>query len=183
MRLKEIQKYDLGCRARINTYCSMSICCLCRALKGEPHTVLFEFVPETSDELAVVPGNIVFVLQKGADNWASVIFNERVRALSAVGKLRKHLREDPQLASPSFNYLYQSVIIHSLSSLSLSEGTCSLQLPGAFGNHVCFQTEEGEEFSFCFSLGFRVDCCKRQTPNHHSSLDYFLFCVYIFLFL
>lgn len=50
-----------------------------RALEGEPHTVLYEFVPETSDELAVVPGNIVFVLQKGADNWASVVFNERVR--------------------------------------------------------------------------------------------------------
>ncbi|XP_070708710.1 neutrophil cytosol factor 2 [Pempheris klunzingeri] len=48
-----------------------------RALEGVPHTVMFEFVPETSDELAVVPGNIVFVLQKGADNWASVIFNER----------------------------------------------------------------------------------------------------------
>nr|BAF45311.1 neutrophil cytosolic factor 2 [Plecoglossus altivelis] len=48
-----------------------------RALEGEPHTVLFEFVPETSDELAVVPGNIVFVLQRGTDNWASVIFNER----------------------------------------------------------------------------------------------------------
>nr|XP_046226927.1 neutrophil cytosol factor 2 [Scatophagus argus] len=48
-----------------------------RALEGEPHTVLFEFVPETNDELAVVPGNIVFVLQRGADNWASVIFNER----------------------------------------------------------------------------------------------------------
>uniref|UniRef100_H3CTM1 Neutrophil cytosolic factor 2 n=1 Tax=Tetraodon nigroviridis TaxID=99883 RepID=H3CTM1_TETNG len=48
-----------------------------RALEGEPHTVLYEFVPETSDELAVVPGNVVFVLQKGADNWASVVFNER----------------------------------------------------------------------------------------------------------
>ncbi|CAK6951982.1 neutrophil cytosol factor 2-like [Scomber scombrus] len=48
-----------------------------RALEGDPHTVLFEFVPETSDELAVVPGNIVFVLQKGDDNWASVLFNER----------------------------------------------------------------------------------------------------------
>lgn len=50
-----------------------------RALEGEPHTVLYKFVPETSDELAVVPGNVVFVLQKGADNWASVVFNERVR--------------------------------------------------------------------------------------------------------
>ncbi|XP_028288246.1 neutrophil cytosol factor 2 [Parambassis ranga] len=48
-----------------------------RALEGEPHTVLYEFVPETSDELAVVPGNVVFVLQKGADNWAFVVFNER----------------------------------------------------------------------------------------------------------
>ncbi|KAL2085633.1 hypothetical protein ACEWY4_018953 [Coilia grayii] len=48
-----------------------------RALKGEPHTVLYEFSPETSDELAVLPGNIVFVLQRGDDNWASVIFNER----------------------------------------------------------------------------------------------------------
>ncbi|XP_038160180.1 neutrophil cytosol factor 2 [Cyprinodon tularosa] len=48
-----------------------------RALEGEAHTVLFEFVPETSNELAVVPGNIVFVLQRGADNWAYVVFNER----------------------------------------------------------------------------------------------------------
>ncbi|KAI4886987.1 hypothetical protein NFI96_023483 [Prochilodus magdalenae] len=48
-----------------------------RALEGEPHTVLYEFIPETTEELAVLPGNVVFVLQRGADNWASVIFNER----------------------------------------------------------------------------------------------------------
>ncbi|MCJ8731758.1 hypothetical protein PDJAM_G00203170 [Pangasius djambal] len=48
-----------------------------RALDGEPHTVLYEFIPETKEELAVLPGNIVFVLQRGTDNWASVIFNER----------------------------------------------------------------------------------------------------------
>lgn len=58
----------------------MDISCVYRVLEGEPHTVLFEFIPETSDELAVVPGNIVFVLQKGADNWANVVFNERVRS-------------------------------------------------------------------------------------------------------
>uniref|UniRef100_A0A3B3SA29 Neutrophil cytosolic factor 2 n=1 Tax=Paramormyrops kingsleyae TaxID=1676925 RepID=A0A3B3SA29_9TELE len=45
------------------------------ALEGEPHSVLYEFIPETENELAVLPGNIVFVLQKDADNWASVIFN------------------------------------------------------------------------------------------------------------
>ncbi|CAM4526381.1 unnamed protein product [Leuciscus chuanchicus] len=48
-----------------------------RVFEGAPHTVLYEFVPETKEELAVLPGNIVFVLQKGADNWASVVFNEK----------------------------------------------------------------------------------------------------------
>ncbi|XP_076840862.1 neutrophil cytosol factor 2 isoform X2 [Brachyhypopomus gauderio] len=48
-----------------------------RVLKGEPHTVLYESMPETEEELAVLPGNIVFVLQRGNDNWASVIFNGR----------------------------------------------------------------------------------------------------------
>lgn len=60
-------------------YDTLCVSILHRALEGEPHTVLFEFVPETCDELAVKPGNMVFVLQKGADNWAYVIFNGRVR--------------------------------------------------------------------------------------------------------
>ncbi|XP_066548076.1 neutrophil cytosol factor 2 isoform X2 [Amia ocellicauda] len=46
-----------------------------RALEGEPHRVLYEFLAETPDELPVVPGNIVFVLMKGVDNWATVVFN------------------------------------------------------------------------------------------------------------
>ncbi|KAM9324720.1 neutrophil cytosol factor 2 [Gastrophryne carolinensis] len=46
-----------------------------RTLQGEPHRVLFEFTPETVEELEVMPGNIVFVLKKGNDNWATVLFN------------------------------------------------------------------------------------------------------------
>uniref|UniRef100_A0A8C6QDE4 Neutrophil cytosolic factor 2 n=1 Tax=Nannospalax galili TaxID=1026970 RepID=A0A8C6QDE4_NANGA len=46
-----------------------------RALEGEAHRVLFGFVPETAEELQVMPGNIVFVLKKGNDNWATVMFN------------------------------------------------------------------------------------------------------------
>ncbi|XP_018594069.1 neutrophil cytosol factor 2 isoform X1 [Scleropages formosus] len=46
-----------------------------RALEGDPHSVLYEFLPETEDELGVLPGNIVFVLEKGSDNWATVFFN------------------------------------------------------------------------------------------------------------
>lgn len=40
--------------------------------------MLFGFVPETPEELQVMPGNIVFVLKKGNDNWATVIFNGQV---------------------------------------------------------------------------------------------------------
>nr|XP_009503517.1 PREDICTED: neutrophil cytosol factor 2 isoform X3 [Phalacrocorax carbo] len=46
-----------------------------RALKGQPHRVLYEFIPETAEELQVLPGNIVFVLSKEKDNWATVMFN------------------------------------------------------------------------------------------------------------
>lgn len=46
-----------------------------RALEGEAHRVLFGFVPKTPEELQVMPGNIVFVLKKGSDNWATVLFN------------------------------------------------------------------------------------------------------------
>nr|XP_020650770.1 neutrophil cytosol factor 2 [Pogona vitticeps] len=44
-------------------------------LQGQPHRVLYEFIPETEDELQVLPGNIVFVLKKEKDNWATVVFN------------------------------------------------------------------------------------------------------------
>ncbi|NXO28165.1 NCF2 factor, partial [Cisticola juncidis] len=46
-----------------------------RALTGQPHRVMFEFIPETAEELQVLPGNIVFVLKKEKDNWATVMFN------------------------------------------------------------------------------------------------------------
>ncbi|NXT50402.1 NCF2 factor, partial [Pluvianellus socialis] len=46
-----------------------------RALEGQPHRVLYEFIPETAEELQVLPGNIVFVLKKEKDNWATVVFN------------------------------------------------------------------------------------------------------------
>ncbi|XP_021128235.1 neutrophil cytosol factor 2 isoform X2 [Anas platyrhynchos] len=46
-----------------------------KALEGQPHRVLYEFIPETTEELQVLPGNIVFVLKKEKDNWATVMFN------------------------------------------------------------------------------------------------------------
>ncbi|XP_075038347.1 neutrophil cytosol factor 2 [Mixophyes fleayi] len=46
-----------------------------RTLQGTPHRVLFEFTPETAEEMGLMPGNIVFVLKKGDDNWATALFN------------------------------------------------------------------------------------------------------------
>uniref|UniRef100_A0A4W4HUF2 SH3 domain-containing protein n=1 Tax=Electrophorus electricus TaxID=8005 RepID=A0A4W4HUF2_ELEEL len=68
-----------------------------RALEGEPHTVLYEFIPETEEELAVLPGNIVFVLQRGDDNWASVMFNGR-KGLVPYNYLEP-LTKDPKVFS------------------------------------------------------------------------------------
>uniref|UniRef100_A0A673JQ03 Neutrophil cytosolic factor 2 n=1 Tax=Sinocyclocheilus rhinocerous TaxID=307959 RepID=A0A673JQ03_9TELE len=66
-----------------------------RVFEGEPHTVLYEFYPETKEELAVLPGNIVFVLQKGADNWASVVFNEKVYFVRLKIKINSNLQDRP----------------------------------------------------------------------------------------
>lgn len=87
-----------------------------RALEGEAHRVLFGFVPETPEELQVMPGNIVFVLKKGNDNWATVMFNGQkglvpCNFLEPV-ELRIHPQQQPQEdaspesdipAQPSFN--------------------------------------------------------------------------------
>ncbi|PNI67375.1 NCF2 isoform 2 [Pan troglodytes] len=71
-----------------------------RALEGEAHRVLFGFVPETQEELQVMPGNIVFVLKKGNDNWATVMFNGQkglvpCNYLEPV-ELRIHPQQQPQ---------------------------------------------------------------------------------------
>ncbi|NP_001095302.1 neutrophil cytosol factor 2 [Canis lupus familiaris] len=71
-----------------------------RALEGEAHRVLFGFVPETPEELQVMPGNIVFVLKKGNDNWATVMFNGQkglvpCNYLEPV-ELRIHSQQQPQ---------------------------------------------------------------------------------------
>nr|KAF6316314.1 neutrophil cytosolic factor 2 [Pipistrellus kuhlii] len=71
-----------------------------RALEGEAHRVLFGFVPETPEELQVQPGNIVFVLKKGNDNWATVMFNGQkglvpCNFLEPV-ELRIHPQQQPQ---------------------------------------------------------------------------------------
>lgn len=93
-------------------------CLPLRALEGEAHRVLFGFVPETPEELQVMPGNIVFVLKKGSDNWATVVFNGQVfrgrRARWGVWNPGRAFRAP-------------------LSATFFAEGACSLQLPRTRG--------------------------------------------------
>uniref|UniRef100_UPI00398E8E77 neutrophil cytosol factor 2 n=1 Tax=Pristiophorus japonicus TaxID=55135 RepID=UPI00398E8E77 len=46
-----------------------------KTLQGEPHRVLFNFIRNNEMELEVQSGNIVFLLKKGQDNWATVMLN------------------------------------------------------------------------------------------------------------
>uniref|UniRef100_A0A8C3TDP3 Neutrophil cytosolic factor 2 n=1 Tax=Chelydra serpentina TaxID=8475 RepID=A0A8C3TDP3_CHESE len=73
-----------------------------RALEGEPHRVLYEFTPETAEELQVLPGNIVFVLRKGKDNWATVVFNGKSSVPEpAEADLHSTASRVPELAGPA----------------------------------------------------------------------------------
>ncbi|XP_077410213.1 neutrophil cytosol factor 2 isoform X2 [Vanacampus margaritifer] len=105
-----------------------------RALEGDPHVVLYEFLPETSDELAVVPGNIVFVLQKGSDNWASVIFNGRKglvpynyleRLEMSLGGLQKERSEPPSRIPPTRPERKQGLVRGESSSEDLQQKVCN----------------------------------------------------------
>ncbi|XP_067893495.1 neutrophil cytosol factor 2 isoform X2 [Heterodontus francisci] len=48
-----------------------------KTLEGVPHRVLFNYIPNNEVELEVQSGNIVFLLEKGQDNWATVMFNNK----------------------------------------------------------------------------------------------------------
>uniref|UniRef100_A0A8C8RRW7 Neutrophil cytosolic factor 2 n=1 Tax=Pelusios castaneus TaxID=367368 RepID=A0A8C8RRW7_9SAUR len=68
-----------------------------RALEGVPHRVLYEFTPETAEELQVLPGNIVFVLKKEKDNWATVLFNGKKGIVPCNYLEAMELQNQPQV--------------------------------------------------------------------------------------
>ncbi|KAJ0022626.1 hypothetical protein NQD34_014760 [Periophthalmus magnuspinnatus] len=101
-------------------------------LEGKAHIVLFELFPETSDELAVVPGNIVFVLQKGADNWATVIFNGR-KGLVPYNYLQP-LDFSPTSKRPEVKFFRQHIkrpILHYF-MISDTDNTCVIKIHFTF---------------------------------------------------
>lgn len=123
------------------------LCVPIRALEGEAHRVLFGFVPETPEELQVMPGNIVFVLKKGSDNWATVMFNGQVSGVA--GRCSGHRDSvcciiwrtpkghrlhavPPSAAGCSVFWVLMSLCFPFWILLcGAAEGACALQLPGA----------------------------------------------------
>ncbi|KAG2461580.1 NCF2 factor, partial [Polypterus senegalus] len=92
-----------------------------RALEGEPHRVQYEFLSETPEELSVLPGNIVFVLEKAADNWATVIFNgkkglvpynflEPVELIKGVKQDAQDEEEEVKLCTVKIHFTYTVAI-------------------------------------------------------------------------
>ncbi|XP_060053795.1 neutrophil cytosol factor 2 isoform X3 [Erinaceus europaeus] len=99
-----------------------------RALEGEAHRVLFGFVPKTPEELQVMPGNIVFVLKKGNDNWATVIFNGEMAVCACLPTLAWRVF----LAGLGLSSLPHSSLPCGCRDAA-AEGAGPLQLPGACG--------------------------------------------------
>ncbi|XP_078263705.1 neutrophil cytosol factor 2-like [Rhinoraja longicauda] len=48
-----------------------------KILQRKPYRVLFNFIPSNEMELELQSGNIVFLLEQGQDNWATVTFNDK----------------------------------------------------------------------------------------------------------
>ncbi|XP_054622418.1 neutrophil cytosol factor 2 isoform X2 [Dunckerocampus dactyliophorus] len=125
-----------------------------RTLEGEPHIVRYEFIPETSDELAVVPGNVVFVLQRGSDNWASVVFNGRKGLvpynylehleMSLGAKQTQDISEPPDREPPTRPERKQGVVRGDSSSADLqqkeaqpADNLCIVKVYHAFNFAAC----------------------------------------------
>lgn len=92
--------------------------------------MLFGFVPETPEELQVMPGNIVFVLKKGSDNWATVMFNGQV--FGGSGVRAKGIESRQQRAE----LVHRTVSVHCLQTC---QGLSSVCCPCAWLQTVlCF---------------------------------------------
>uniref|UniRef100_A0A8C0HLT2 Neutrophil cytosolic factor 2 n=1 Tax=Buteo japonicus TaxID=224669 RepID=A0A8C0HLT2_9AVES len=152
-----------------------------RALKGQPHRVLYEFIPETAEELQVLPGNIVFVLKKEKDNWATVMFNGKVPGppLGRVGltappsshpaqeetPLEAEIPESPSSAAPEKPRRPAPVY-------RLQEAKAAISSPHILKVHykytVALQVEPGLSYTELLDLV----CKKLELQPEHTQLRY-----------
>nr|DBA18004.1 TPA: hypothetical protein GDO54_016305 [Pyxicephalus adspersus] len=162
-----------------------------RTLQGEPHRVLFEFIPETSEEMEVMPGNIVFVLKKGEDNWATVLFNGKkgivpYNYLEPVElKFQSKNQEKATAAEPTYLvkvYYKYTVAIQVSSKLSYGDllilissklklTLCSIMLSFRDGENDVPLTTENVEKAWALSTD---NCLKLKCTDVHAEESHVL---------
>ncbi|NXK83178.1 NCF2 factor, partial [Amazona guildingii] len=152
-----------------------------RALEGQPHRVLYEFIPETTEELQVLPGNIVFVLKKEKDNWATVMFNGKkgivpcnfLEPVELQNKL--HIQEEIPLEaeipeSPSSTALEKprrpAPVYHLQETKSATSSPCILKVHYKYT--VALQLETGLPYMELLDLV----CKKLELQPEHTQLRY-----------
>uniref|UniRef100_A0A8C3TB27 Neutrophil cytosolic factor 2 n=1 Tax=Chelydra serpentina TaxID=8475 RepID=A0A8C3TB27_CHESE len=141
-----------------------------RALEGEPHRVLYEFTPETAEELQVLPGNIVFVLRKGKDNWATVVFNGKVlRAHSTRG-----LCQASAVYSPTFSSALHSAHGPGTSGKQQQEAAKVMDVPVPYvlKVHYKYTVAIPVRLGITYSELLDMVCKKLELSSEHTKLRY-----------
>ncbi|KAG8517338.1 Neutrophil cytosol factor 2 [Galemys pyrenaicus] len=123
-----------------------------RALEGEAHRVLFGFVPKTQEELQVMPGNIVFVLKKSNDNWATVMFNGQKGLVPCNYLEPVELRIHPQQSS--------------------QEVQLSAPMPYTLKVHYKYTVIMEVQLGLPYSQVLNAVSKKLQLPQEHTKLSY-----------
>ncbi|NXY17651.1 NCF2 factor, partial [Atrichornis clamosus] len=154
-----------------------------RALRGQPHRVLYEFIPETAEELQVLPGNIVFVLKKEKDNWATVMFNGKkgivpcnfLEPVELLNKLHVQVRRPRRgdVLGRADPHTFPRLPPHEVTSHSLPQDT----EPAVCSPHIL-------KVHYKFTVALRVDpglsytelldlvCKKLELQPEHTELRY-----------
>ncbi|NXJ77168.1 NCF2 factor, partial [Trogon melanurus] len=152
-----------------------------RALEGQPHRVLYEFIPETAEELQVLPGNIVFVLKKEKDNWATVMFNGKKGIVPcnflepAELQNKLHIQEETPLEagipeSPSFTIPEKprrpAPVYH------LQEAVGAVSSPHILKVHYKYTVALQVETSLSYVELLDLVCKKLELQPEHTQLRY-----------
>ncbi|NXD40352.1 NCF2 factor, partial [Copsychus sechellarum] len=151
-----------------------------RALRGQPHRVMFEFIPETAEELQVLPGNIVFVLKKEKDNWATVMFNGKkgivpcnfLEPVELQNKLPIQVRRPRRKWQPQ---LHIPVLAepHKVTPIScLQEAEPAVSSPHVLKVHYKFTVALSVDRGLSYRELLELVCKKLELQPEHTELRY-----------
>uniref|UniRef100_A0A8D0EZ47 Neutrophil cytosolic factor 2 n=1 Tax=Strix occidentalis caurina TaxID=311401 RepID=A0A8D0EZ47_STROC len=160
------------------------------ALKGQPHRVLYEFVPETAEELQVLPGNIVFVLKKEKDNWATVMFNGK-KGIVPCNYLEPvespHIHPPPVLGLPAGTVPATpspSLVLLAHGHLNMSSETCKIRADAVLMDEAAVSSPRILKVHYKYTIALQVEpglsytelldlvCKKLELQPKHTQLRY-----------